>query len=115
MPPETFAARIAALADVVSAFKLPIALEGQRYPIRTLVMAPTGIGDTPNNPNGLKAEAARVRNLPELRAEAERKGFQVFDGAEAVPVPGPDGLHFDAAAHRRLGILAARAIREALA
>jgi hypothetical protein len=49
-----------------------------------------------------------------LQAEAAARGFRVFDGAEAVPVPGPDGLHFDAPAHRRLGLLAARAIAEAL-
>jgi lysophospholipase L1-like esterase len=113
--PEAFAARIGALADAIGAFRFPIALEGQTYPIRTLVMAPTAIGDTPGNPAGLRAEAARRRCLPALRALGLARGFSVFDGAEAVPAPGPDGLHFDAQAHRRLGVLAARAIREALA
>lgn len=114
LAPETFAARIGALAGAVAAFRLPIAMEGQAYPIRTLAMAPTGIAQAPGAANGARAEAARRRCLPALQAEAAARGFRVFDGAEAVPTPGPDGLHFDADVHRRLGLLAARAIAEAL-
>lgn len=111
---ETLAQRIGALADVVNAFMLPSPLEGMTRPAKTLVMAPTAIGETRASPNGSAAEALRRRLLPALEAERTRKGFSVFNGALAVPEVPPDGLHYDEHGHARLGLLAADAIRGAL-
>lgn len=114
MAAEALAQRIGALADVVNAFMLPYALEGMTRPAKTLVMAPTAIGETRASPNGLAAEVLRRRLLSALEAEETRRGFAVFNGALAVPEAPPDGLHPDKQGHERLGRLAADAILGAL-
>jgi lysophospholipase L1-like esterase len=114
LPAATLCERLVRLCQVVSQFSFPIALEGQAKPMKAVIMAPTAIGPIPNNPNWAKAEATRLQALPLLQAEARRLGFIVFDGAEAVPKPGADGLHFGPEDHRRLGLLAAAAITSTL-
>lgn len=109
--PEVFAGRIGRLAKTVTDFRLPVAMTGMTLPMRVLVMTPPPIGDTPGNPNGLRAEAKRRLVQPVLAALAAEQGFALFDSAVAAMRPGPDGLHFDVAAHTALGESLARAIR----
>lgn len=111
---EALCQRLVTLCDIIKKFTLPIPLEGQAKPIKAMLMAPTTIGPMPNNPNWERAEATRKLALPLLQAAGMEHGFSVFDGAEAVPTPGSDGLHFGVEAHRRLGVLAATTIRNAL-
>lgn len=106
--------RIAVLCRTIARFAPPIPLANQGKPMRALVMAPTGIGPMANNSNWQQAEATRIKAWPELQAAGLKDGFSVFDGASAVPSPGIDGLHFGAEAHRKLGRLAAVAIRRVL-
>jgi len=111
---EALCQRLVTLCEVIKKFALPIPLEGQSKPIKAMLMAPTAIGPMPNNPNWERAEATRIRALPLLQAAGLEHGFFVFNGAEAVPAPGADGLHFGVEGHRKLGILAAATIRNAL-
>jgi lysophospholipase L1-like esterase len=111
---EALCQRLITLCSVINKFNLPIPLEGQGKPIKAMLMAPTAIGPMPNNPNWERAETTRKRALPLLKAAGLEHGFSVFDGAQAVPAPGPDGLHFGPDGHQRLGLIAAAAIREAL-
>jgi hypothetical protein len=108
------AERLGALADIATSFMLPYPLDGMSRPVRALVVAPTAIGATRASPNGPAAEAKRLELLPALREHAARGRFFLLDGAQAVPIAPPDGLHFDEVGHARLGTLAARAIRDAL-
>lgn len=114
LTPEGLSERLVRLHEVVAAFTFPIELEGQAKPMKTVFMAPTAIGPIANNPNWARAEDTRRAALSHIQAAAAQHGFSVFDGAQAVPVPGPDGLHFGREAHRRLGLLAADAIRTAI-
>jgi hypothetical protein len=50
-----------------------------------------------------------------LQSACAQAGYAFADAAQAVPVPGPDGVHFGPAENAALGALAARAIREAFA
>jgi lysophospholipase L1-like esterase len=109
--PEAFCERIVKLCDVVAKFNFPIPLDGQAKPMKSIVMAPTAIGPMASNPNWVRAEETRVHALPLLQAAAREHSFTVFDGAQAVPKPGADGLHFGPDAHGRLGLLAAATIR----
>jgi lysophospholipase L1-like esterase len=111
---EALCQRLITLCSVINKFTLPIPLEGQGKPIKAMLMAPTAIGPMPNNPNWERAETTRKQALPLLKAAGLEHGFSVFDGAQAVPAPGPDGLHFGPDGHQRLGLIAAAAIREAL-
>jgi lysophospholipase L1-like esterase len=108
---ETLVERLMKLCDVVAQFTFPVTLEGQAKTMKSIIMAPTAIGPLANNPHWAKAEETRKQALPLLLAEARRKNVAVFDGAQAVPKPSTDGLHFGPDAHRRLGLLAAATIR----
>jgi lysophospholipase L1-like esterase len=113
---EDVCARIMALAGAAARVMMPIPLEGMPAPARVLVLSPVGIRpDAPDRADPARAEAERARLAGLLRDACAAAGHAFADAARAVPVPGPDGVHFGPAENAALGALAARAIREALA
>lgn len=113
--PGEVAERIFALARIVGAMMFPIALEGMPRPARVVVLSPPGIAAAIDRPSAHLAEAARAKLAVILRENASIRGYAFADAAQAIPVPGPDGVHFGPAENAALGALAATAIREALA
>lgn len=113
-PAEEVCDRIMGLAHLVGRVVMPVPLEGMPGPARVLVLAPVGIRpDAPDRADPAKAEAERARLVPLLRNACAQAGYAFADAAEAVPVPGPDGVHFGPAENAALGALAARAIAKA--
>lgn len=108
--------RIMTLAAIVPRIVMPAPLEGMPAPARALVLAPVGISPlAPDRVDPARAEAERVRLAGLLRAACAGAGIAFADAGEAVPVPGPDGVHFGPEENAALGALAADAIRAALA
>lgn len=108
--------RIMTLAGIVPHIVMPVPLDGMPAPARALVLAPVGIRpDAPDRVDPARAEAERVRLAGLLRAACADAGVAFADAGAAVPVPGPDGVHFGPSENAALGALAADAIRAALA
>ena len=111
LTPEELVARFVAMAELIASFRFPVPLADMAVPIRALILSPPAFAEQPNNPAWAADEARRARMPALLRAAGAQHGFAVADAAEAVPVPGSDGLHFGAEAHARLGRLVAGALR----
>lgn len=110
-PPGEIAAGAAALVRLV---RQSAAGPGGAPPQVLLVCPPTvaSLEHLPALAEKFADAAARSRRLPEcFRAVAEQLGCAFLD-AQPLVVPSPlDGLHFDAASHRRLGEAVAQAVR----
>jgi lysophospholipase L1-like esterase len=114
LAPEALVARLVDMAGLITGYRFPVPLAGMAVPLRALILSPPAFSAQPGNPLWQADEARRARLPALLRAAGADHGFAVADAAEAVPVPGADGLHFGAEAHARLGALVARALRTLL-
>jgi lysophospholipase L1-like esterase len=107
--------RLMGLARMATALRFPIPLEGMPEPVRALVLAPPGIAATaPDRPDAPAAARERARLSALLRTSCAAAGHAFADAAEAIPVPGPDGVHFGPDENAALGRLAADAIARSL-
>lgn len=104
---EVLVARYIAMARLIIDYRFRAPLVDMAVPLRAVMVAPPAFSAQPNNPAWQTDEARRAALLPLLQAAGAEHGFVVVDGAQAVPVPGADGLHFGAEAHDRLGRLIA--------
>lgn len=110
LSPEALVSRLVDMAALITAFRFPAPLADMGVPLRAVLVSPPAFAAQPNNP-AWQADEARRAAVPALLREAgATHGFEAVDGAEAVPVPGADGLHFGAEAHARLGRLVAEAL-----
>lgn len=109
---DALVARYVAMARLITDYRFRAPLVDMAVPLKAVMVAPPAFAAQPNNPAWQADEARRAALTPLLQAAGEQHGFMVVDGAEAVPVPGSDGLHFGADAHDRLGRLVAAALRD---
>lgn len=112
LSPEALVGRLIEMASLITGFRFPAPLADMAVPLRAVMVSPPAFAAQPNNPVWQADEARRAAVPALLREAGVVHGFAVVDGAEAVPVPGADGLHFGPDAHERLGGLVAGALAD---
>jgi lysophospholipase L1-like esterase len=108
---DTYLDRVNSMVKRIRSFQLPLPLKGMPQSPAILVMAPPGFGGAGESPATERAEAKRVKLLPELIKHASDQSYHLVNAAQAVPTLAGDGVHLDRQAHQRLGLHMAGAIK----
>lgn len=107
----TYLDRVNSMVNAIRSFQLPLPIKGMPQSPAIPVVAPPvfrGAGETPATE---RAEAKRVKLLPELIKHARDQSYHLVNAAQAVPTLAGDGVHLDRQAHQRLGLHMAGAIK----
>jgi lysophospholipase L1-like esterase len=107
---DTYLDRVNSMVKRIRSFQLPLPLKGMPQSPAILVMAPPGFGGAVELSATERAEAKRVKLLPELIKHASDQSYHLVNAAQAVPTLAGDGVHLDRQAHQRLGLHMAGAI-----
>jgi lysophospholipase L1-like esterase len=107
---DTYLDRVNSIVNAIRSFQLPLPLKGMPQSPAVLVMAPPSFGGAGESPATERAEAKRVKLLPELIKHARDQSYHLVNAAQGVPTLAGDGVHLDRQAHQRLGLHMAGAI-----
>lgn len=106
------------LAGIAGLVDLSLSLEMQQRHggFRVLLICPPPVEEVGPIAGEFFGAAARSRDLsPLYRAFAEARGIGYLDAGEVIAVSPQDGIHYDAAAHAKLGEAVGAAVKDLMA